>query len=517
MHAVAGRLGKALRPRRLATGALLLVLVVAPATYRFDTLLKSQAHGKTVDQALDPMLGPPSPALPTVIEVSRSRLAPKGADHFQAPPRPEPPPKPPQPKTPAAAVVVPPEPPPAAPLPPLFEPAPPANRFGAPFPGRPLTARVALLLPISGPNRGLGAAMQEAAQLALFEIADDNLVLLTYDTGGTPAGAVAAATRAVQDGAGLILGPLFAASARQVAPIAGGAGLNVISFSNDRTIAGNNVYVMGFLPDDQVANVVDFAIRQGLARFAALVPNTAYGNTVVRTLQQALRRWGGELTRIAFYEPTDADIAPVVRTLADYDNRAKALEEQRQALEESPDPVSQQALKRLEGLETIGDIGFDAVLLSEGGDRLRAIAPLLPYYDIDPTTVRFLGTAQWDDPDLGQEPALLGGWYAAPPLDTRAGFTRRFEAVFGRRPPRLATLAYDATALAAVLARAQGGPDFGVRALTQPSGFAGIDGIFRFRPDGVVQRGLAILQVRRQGAEVIRPAPRVFDTGPSIN
>ena len=111
----------------------------------------------------------------------------------------------------------------------------------------------------------------------------------------------------------------------------------------------------------------------------------------------------------------------------------------------------------------------------------------------------------------------MGGWYAAPPLATRAGFSRRFEGVFGRPPPRLATLAYDATALAAGLARAQGGPDFGVRALTQPSGFAGIDGIFRFRADGVVQRGLAILQIRRHGAEVIRPAPRFFDTGPTIN
>jgi ABC-type branched-subunit amino acid transport system substrate-binding protein len=392
----------------------------------------------------------------------------------------------------------------------------PVAAFPAPDLG-PLSARVALLLPLSGANGGLGAAMLDAAQLALFEIADDNLVLLPYDTMGTAEGAAAAAGEAVRDGAGLILGPLFAAAARRVGPIAFNVGLNVISFSNDRTIAGGNVYVMGFVPDDEVAVVVEFARERGLVRFAGLAPNTPYGDRVVRTLQEVILRSGGELTRVAFYEPTDQDIAPVVRRLADYDNRAKALAQQRRVLEGKPDSVSRQALKRLEGLETIGDVGFDAVLLAEGGDRLRAIAPLLPYYDVDPAAIRFLGTGQWDDPALAREPALLGGWFAAPPPERRIDFAQRYERIFGRPPRRLATLAYDATALAAVLARAGGGPDFRVEALTRRGGFAGVDGIFRFRADGVVDRGLAVLQVGETGQQVIRQSPAYFDDGKAIN
>lgn len=530
MRGAVGRGCDRLRPRRLAGGVLLIGLVIPLAACALDTLVNSPTAGKAGDRAADLMLAidgslPPSPGLPTVIEVSRTLLPTFGDEQFEREaPAEAPPPAPAAAPTAAPARQSTPPRPPAPPRhPPLFEPpAASATPWGVPYRepaqgARPASARVALLLPLSGPNRALGEAMLNAAQLALYDIADDRLMLLPYDTGGSPRGAIRVARQAVYDGVGLILGPVFAAAARQVAPIARGAGLNVISFSNDRSIAGDNVYVMGFLPDDQVASVVDFALRQGLARFAALVPSTPYGDTVVATLQRMLAQWGGELSRVTFYQPTDEDIAPTVRELADYDNRAKALEEQRQVLEEMTDPISQQALKHLEGLETIGDVGFDAVLLSEGGDRLKAIAPLLPYYDIDPSVVRFLGTAQWDDPDLGQEPALLGGWFAAPPVDTRADFMRRYREVFGHQPMRLVTLAYDATALAAVLARAEGGPDFGTASLTVSRGFAGIDGIFRFLPDGVIQRGLAIMQVHKDGPRVIREAPQYFDTLATLN
>jgi hypothetical protein len=155
-------------------------------------------------------------------------------------------------------------------------------------------------------------------------------------------------------------------------------------------------------------------------------------------------------------------------------------------------------------------IPFDAILIPEGGNRLKSVAPLLPYYDVDPEKVHFLGTGLWDEPGLGTEPALNGGWYAAPPPGARADFDQRFRAVYKRPPPRLATLAYDATALAAVLARNANGPDFSAAALTNPSGFAGVDGIFRLRPDGLIQRGLAVLEVHRNGNTVVSPAPTTF-------
>ena len=186
------------------------------------------------------------------------------------------------------------------------------------------------------------------------------------------------------------------------------------------------------------------------------------------------------------------------------------MEAQRAQLIGNEDEISQQALTLLKLRETVGELPYDAVLLPDGGPRLLAISPLLPYYDIDPAEVRLLGTGQWDDPAVRLEPALRGGWFAAPLPEARAQFEERFDAAYGRTPVRLATLAYDGTALAAVLARAEGGPDFSIQALASPNGYAGQDGIFRFRQDGVVERGLAVLEVRRDGFLVVDPPPSSF-------
>ncbi len=397
--------------------------------------------------------------------------------------------------------------------------APPAEHLPVPPLAPSSTVRVALLAPLSGPYGKLGEAMLNAAQLALFEFSNDRFELLVHDTGGNPEGALEAARMAIGDGAALILGPLLAPSVRAVAALTRAADVPVIGFSSDRTIAGGGVYTMGFFPESEVNRLVRYATSRGLARFAALAPDNAYGQTVIGALRRQAEALGVAVTRVQFYDPALEDFSGVVRDLADYDSRRGALLAQRRALADRDDEISTRALRRLAKLQTIGDLPFDALLLADGGKRLLAIAALLPFYDIDPKKVRMLGTGQWDMPGLGAEPALLGGWYAGPPPAARAGFVARYEKVYGAVPPRLSTLAYDATALAAVLSRAGDGkagrPDFSTAALTAASGFWGRDGIFRFRPDGTVERGLAVLQVEPRGQKIIDPAPQAF--GPATN
>lgn len=353
--------------------------------------------------------------------------------------------------------------------------------------------------------------MLNAAQLALFDFSDQHFELLIHDTHGTPAGAAEAARFAIGDGAQLILGPLLGTSVSAVADIARAANVKVIGFSSDRTVTGNGVYTMGFFPETEVARVVGYASTQGLRRFAALAPSGVYGETVVEALRQAAARNGGDVTRVRFYDPQTEDFSGVVRELANYNSRRQALLSQRAALAEREDDIAVRALKRLEKLQTIGDLPFDALLLADGGGHLLAIAALLPFYDVDPKKVRMLGTGQWDTPGLGSEPALNGGWHAGPPPAARAEFIAQYEKVYGSKPHRLSTLAYDATALAAVLARAEGGPDFSDAALTTKSGFWGRDGIFRFLADGNVERGLAVLQVEPRTTKVISPSPEAFN------
>ena len=375
------------------------------------------------------------------------------------------------------------------------------------------TNRVALLLPLSGPEAATGLALRNAAQVALFDAADQRFELVFEDTQGTQEGAADAASLALSDGVSLILGPLLAQEVSAIQPQARAAGVNIISFSNDRSVAGNGIFTMGFLPGDQVRRVVAYARSRGLTRFAVLAPDNPYGNLAVEAMKESIERVGGQLTRVKMYDPNIADFTATIRDLADYDRRRNALISQRRELEASNDDLAKSALRRLETLQTIGDLPFQALLVAEGGRRLQEIAALLPFFDIDPGKVRILGTQQWDrrsaEPPLGTEPALVGGWYAAPPAANRAAFEAQYKKLFGEDPPRLATLAYDVTALAALLAR--GGSDpFGLGSLSTSAGFIGQDGIFRLLPSGVVERGLAVMEVQPRAVRVISPAPEFF-------
>ncbi|MEE2761576.1 MAG: penicillin-binding protein activator [Pseudomonadota bacterium] len=371
--------------------------------------------------------------------------------------------------------------------------------------------RVAVLLPLSGPHAEIGQALLNASQLALFHFADKKFELLPQDTRGTANGSADAAALAIGDGASLILGPLFATSVDAIAPAARAAGVTVIAFSNDRRVVGNGVFTMGFLPGEQVDRVVRYAYRQGLRNFALLAPDNDYGSAVKEAMNETATALTAAITRTEFYDPLAEDLRPVVRSLADYDARRQNLLDERNALKSRDDEVARVALKRLENRQTLGDVSFDALLIAEGGKRLEAIAALLPHFDIDPKKTRMLGTGQWDEVGIGREPALLDGWFAAPPPGKRAQFTSQYEEIYGKAPARIATLAYDATAIAAVFARGDG--RFDLSEILSPQGFTGRDGLFRFLRQGITQRGLTVQQVKRALNRVIDPPPDDFDTG----
>ncbi len=373
-------------------------------------------------------------------------------------------------------------------------------------------ARVGFLVPLTGPAALQGHALLDAAQMALFGVGGD-IILLPRDTRGRPETAAAAAAEVIDQGAQLLLGPLFSDSVAAVAPLADEAGIRVVAFSTDPRVAGDGRYLIGFTSAQQVHRLVMYAAGAGIERFALLAPDSAYGHAVAAQYAEAVAAAGGRLARAEFYAPDGSDAQATVRRLADYDRRHAALVEQVALLEARDDELAHQSLARLKGLDTLGVAPFDALLIADGGQGLRAVAPILPYYDIDPTEVRLMGTGLWDDPQTLAEPTLAGGWFVSPPPENRARFVTRFESIYGVTPPRLATLAYDATALAGVLGSQPLGADFSDAALLSPNGFAGVDGVFRFGDDGVAERGLAVMQVMPEGvAAVLDPARRSFQT-----
>jgi len=331
--------------------------------------------------------------------------------------------------------------------------------------------KVGLLVPMSGPQGALGQAMLNAAQLALFDVGATNITLLPHDTAP---GAAKAANDVLNEGAQIILGPLFAQDVKAVSPIAASRNIPVIAFSTDWTAVSANTYIMGFLPFGQVSRVVDYAIRNGARNFAALVPQTPYGAAVNGTLKNELNR-----QRLA---------APASVVFSD--------------------TMLPQAVQQINNTKMV-----DSLVLPLGGTQLAQTATLLRQNNWNMRQIHILGTGLWDD--APQNAAIVpGGWYAAPDPRLRIAFTNKYNETYGQNPPRLATLAYDATALAAALAvkgqRENGKPAYDRADLTNPSGFAGLDGVFRFRPDGLAERGLAVLEIRNGGSVVIDPAPTRF-------
>ena len=344
--------------------------------------------------------------------------------------------------------------------------------------------KVALLVPLSGPNAELGKAMLEAAQMALFTTGSERLTLIPRDSVG-PAGAAGAARSAIAEGAQLLLGPLLASEVEAVKPIARDAHVNVIAFSTATPLAGDNVFLIGFLPRQEAVREVSFARERGHERFAALAPNTQYGHLMVDAMREAAAA-GGSVGNVEYFDPRGSDLAAAIHHLLP------------PAAAPTAAPASPAAAP-----------GFDALLLPEGGSQLRQIAHQLKEAGLDPAKTQLLGSGLWDDPAIAGEPALYGGWFAASPPEQRREFEARFQATYGHPAPRLASLAFDAAALAAVLAK-DGDIPFSREAILNPRGFTGVDGLFRFTPQGLVQRGLAVLQVAPGGAQVVSPAPQSF-------
>lgn len=365
--------------------------------------------------------------------------------------------------------------------------------------------RAALLLPLTGPQAAVGRAMLDAASLAVFQH-NAPLVLLPKDTGGTPAGAAAAAQAALAEGASIILGPLFAGETAAVGPVARGAGVNVLAFTTDAGAARDNVFVLGQLPGPAVRRVVAAARAAGAERFAAIVPDTPYGRIVLDAYRRAVTEAGGTVVREEVYS---GNPAPAVQRIADYGRRRGPVDAQIRAARALGTAEGRRRAAEISREARIPPPDFDALILADGGERLRAVASLLPFYDVDNPPVRFLGTPLLAAmPDAGTEPALVGMIHGAPDEARRAAFEARYAEAFGVAPPLVAGVAFDAAAIAAVLAE---GRDVSRGAIADPSGFAGVLGIVRLLPDGTNQRGLSLMEVTRGGARVIEPAPERFE------
>ncbi len=339
--------------------------------------------------------------------------------------------------------------------------------------------KVALILPLTqnGAASGVGQSLRNAAEMAYAEAGSNDLTILVKDDRSSPDGAREAAQAALNDGAEIVLGPLFAADLREAAKIAKSADKPVIGFSTDTGSASRGVYLLSFLIETYVDRLVEYSTSQGRKSFAALVPENDYGNVALGEFQQAVAKRGARVEAIERYKPgASAEAAGRIAT----------------------------ALPRI-----------DALFIPEQADAMGGVAQALAANGIDGRKVQILGTGVWNDGRVLKIAALQGAWFAAPESAGFNAFAQRYRARFGTEPTRISTLSYDAVSLVAALARAQGGQRFAESTLTNTQGFNGADGVFRFRADGQNERGLAVLRIDNGVATTVNPAPRTFSGSPS--
>jgi branched-chain amino acid transport system substrate-binding protein len=356
--------------------------------------------------------------------------------------------------------------------------------FGAPPPPPPAQpsavgagqVKVALLLPLSAQGNGAAVAqsMRNAAEMALAEFSNPDIQLLVKDDGGTSGGAQQAANQALSEGAEIVLGPLFATSVSGAAQIARARGVPVIAFSTDASVAAPGVHLLSFLPETDVDRVIRYAIQQGKRSFAALIPDNAYGSVVQAAFQQAVAAGGGRVVAMERYPLDRAQMQGPVQRVAQAARQA------------------------------------DSIFIPDGADSVVAAVQALTAAGVNTRRIQLIGTGLWDDPRIFAEAGAQGGWFAAPDPAGYRAFSGRYRTRYGQDPLRPATLAYDAVSLVAALVKTQGPARFSEEILTNQSGFAGIDGVFRFRPDGTNQRGLAVMRVTTSGPQVLSPAPKAF-------
>lgn len=332
---------------------------------------------------------------------------------------------------------------------------------------RAMPVKVALLLPMTGANAAMGKSFQDAAQMAVNDLSADNFELMPKDSGTGLAETTRAVNDAVSDGAQIIIGPVFSDRVADVKGIVGGK-IPVLALSNDANVAGGGTYVLGFSPAQQVQRALQYAGSKGIRSIAILAPATIYGDIAVAAAGAS----GLQIVETQRYTNTKASIKQAVAAIS-----AKRGEVQ-------------------------------AILLPDGGAALGNVAAELTAVALSAHDLPIIGTGLWDEQNVQQYNVLIGGFFAAPDPAQRNRFVTRFQKAYGMKPVRLASLAYDATALVAVLAKQNKG--FGEDALTNPSGFAGLDGIFRLTHDGVAERGLAVLEVTTSGAKVVDPSPKTF-------
>ena len=367
--------------------------------------------------------------------------------------------------------------------------------------------RVGMLLPLSGKYKTLGENLRNAGMLAQFDISSDAFELLFYDTKGTAEGAKEAFNQAIDEKVQIILGPVLATEVGAVRKAKSGRDVPVISFTSDTTKVGKGVYTMALLLSNQAERIIRYACEEGKKRLAILAPDDPSGDIAIETAQKTAKQCGMEVTKLAVYNPTFINYEPYVLSVLPESVALAREKKEKERLEkkqpkEQPLPEEEPAEEEIPIVE---QLEFDSLFIADTDNRLKSIASLFALYDVTPDVVPFLGMSTWRELSLTQEGALVDARFSDLPSAGFRSFAQKYKETYRKEPIRLASLTYDAVALAYILGQEDA---INEESITRPNGFSGVDGLFRFNEDGTSERLLGVSRIvsRNTFGTVERPS-----------
>ena len=369
--------------------------------------------------------------------------------------------------------------------------------------------KIGILLPLTGKNEKLGNTLLKSAQMAIFDTRKDNLVLIPLDTKGTPFGAMEAVKQAVREDVNVIIGPLFTSSTKAVTEIARANGIRIISFSNNQNLLDTGVYLMGFSPEQEIERMISYTIDEGKTDFVALVPNNSYGASISKILKETASRKDGRVIRVEYYSPSGRGLAKNIKRIQDaYGIKERVYEDYEAAKQLALETESEEEVQFI--VEDEDKIYPEVVLIPESGKRLDKIVKELGTHNKDGIPYQYIGTSQWDVYSTFSNPRLINAWFVSGDPENYNHFENDFYKVYRQIPLRISSLAYDAVMVVNEIVNREKDTLITHDSLTRYQGFSGIDGRFRFLPNGLVERMFTVIKVEDHGLEIIDTPSRKF-------
>ena len=358
------------------------------------------------------------------------------------------------------------------------------------------TLKVGIMLPITGKHYQIGNSLLNASQLALNKTQNKNIKFFIRDTGNED-DITKNFYSLLNEDINIILGPIFSKNILKIQPLAKGEDIQIITFSNNTKVTQNNLYIFGLTLEDEVLSILEYSTKSENKKLAAILPDNEYGKRIKNEIIKFHHNNPSQLVKIIMYNPNDPDFYEISKNISEYEQRKINLGLKIKELEALNTESSNKEIKRLKNLDTFGDLPFDSLFIGvESFKQLSMISSILPYYDVDPKKIQYLGNSVWNKDSIIKEPGLNNSLFTSLDRESTSNFKQEYIKIFNHKPHSLASLAYDAVGM--IISLNENKKPINVSSLTSKQGFRGINGTFRFYSNGNIERNPSIYRVKNE-------------------